>query len=97
MFGKIFRLLFRLVVYVLIFMGLSWALLGLTPTETYTRSRDNLGRILGRVGLYAGKIGQTGVAMKEAGRSQLQQASDRFHGKDPYEKLNNQLSADIKQ
>ena len=96
MFGKFLRLSFRFTVYVLIFVGLAWALLGLTPTETYTRSRDNLGRIFGRVGSYAGKLGQTGIAMKEAGRSQLQQASDRFHGKDPYENLNNQLSADIK-
>lgn len=96
MFTKIFRLFFRLTVYVLIFVGLSWALLGLTPTETYVRSRDNLGRIFGRVESYAGKVGATGIAMKEAGSSQLQQASDRFHGKDPYEKINNQLSADIK-
>ena len=96
MFTKIFRLFFRLTVYVLIFVGLSWALLGLTPTETYVRSRDNLGRIFGRVGSYAGKVGETGIAMKEAGSSQLQQASDRFHGKDPYEKINNQLSVDIK-
>ncbi len=97
MFGKIFRLLFRLVIYVLIFVGLSWMLLGLTPMETYTRSRDNLGRLIGEIDTYSHKIGKTGKAMKREGNSQLRQASERFHGKDPYEKLNNQLSADVKQ
>lgn len=96
MFGKIFRLLLHLVMYVLIFVGLVWLLLDINPKETYVRSRDNLGRIMGKASSFFGKVGQTGVAMKEVGSSQLQQASDRFHGKDPYEKINSQLSADIK-
>ena len=96
MFGKFFRLFFHLAVYVLIFVGLVWALLGITPKETYVRSRDNLGRIFGRLETFAGKVGETGISMKEAGKSQLQQASDRFHGKDPYEKINDQLTADVK-
>ena len=96
MFGKIFRLLFHTAIYILIFFGLVWVLLGITPTETYLRSRDNLGRLLGEASTYAGKVGKTGNDMKEAGNSQLQQASDRFHGKDPYQDFDKKLMSDIK-
>ena len=96
MFGKFFRLLFHTIICILIFLGLVWVLLDITPTETYLRSRDNLGRLFDRANDYAGKIGKTGNDMKNAGGSQLQQASDRFHGKDPYEKLDKKLSSDIK-
>lgn len=96
MFGKILRLFFYLTLQVLFFIGLVWLLLGIDPMETYIRSRDNLGRLISEIDTYTHKIGKTGKAMKQEGNSQLQQASDRFHGKDPYEKINSQLSADIK-
>ena len=96
MFGKIFRLLFHTAICILVFLGLVWVLLGITPTETYLRSRDTLGRLFSQANIYAGKVSKTGNDMKKAGDSQLQQASDRFHGKDPYEKLNRKLSSDVK-
>ena len=96
MFGKFLRLFFYLTLQVLLFVGLVWLLLGIDPMETYIRSRDNLGRLISEIDTYTHKIGKTGESMKQEGNSQLRQASDRFHGKDPYEKLSNQLSSDIK-
>ena len=93
---KLFRVLFHVVFYVLIFVGLVWALLGISPSETYVRSRDSLSRFLTQTNVFTGKVFQTGENMKNVADFQLQQASDRFHGKDPYEKINRQLSEDMK-
>ena len=93
---KLFRVLFHVVFYVLIFVGLVWALLGMEPSETYMRTRDNLSLKWSKIRNYAGNVSSTGKSMKNVADYHLQQASDRFHGKDPYEKINRQLSEDMK-
>ena len=96
MIGKIFQFFFRLVIYVLIFIGLAWALLGITPSETYVRSRNSFSLFWAHVSDFKGKMIQTGGDMKDVVDSQIQQSSDRLQGKDPYERINRQLSEDIK-
>jgi hypothetical protein len=81
---------------VLIFVGLVWALLGMEPSETYMRTRDNLGHKWAKIKAFSGDVFSTGESMKNVADYHLQQASDRLNGIDPYEKVNQKFSEDIK-
>lgn len=80
----------HLIVYIVIFFALVWILLGLTPSQTYHQ-------IVNRA------ISATNVATKTAGdmgrvaNHHLNEASDRIHGKDPYQDYNNALDARVRQ
>lgn len=82
MLAALFKGFCRFLMYALIFTGLVWVLLGITPYETYTRSRTNIGRILGGMKGFSGKMQTTAGDMKDAADDQLKQAEARFHGRD---------------
>ena len=90
MIGNLLRHLFHLVVYILIFFGLVWLLLDISPRETYQRSKENLSNLSSRFGSFSNR---TLSGMKESAETQAKHASDRFHGKDPYEKLAERMDA----
>ena len=90
---QLFKYVFHLGFYAVVFLGLVWILLGFSPAETVERSREHLGALFGRAGHFAGNMGQTLGEMGDVADRQLQSASDRLHGKDPYAKLAEQLNA----
>jgi len=92
MIGNLLRHLFHLVVYILIFFGLVWLLLDISPRETYRRSKINLSNLSARFGSFSSR---TISGMKESAQTQAQHASDRFHGKDPYERLAERMDATV--
>jgi len=90
-FSGLMHLFFRIVIFVL----LVWIFLGITPVETYKTATDRVASGWHAVLSYFGYVQETASDMKDAANSQLQQASDRFHGKDPYERLVHKLDADV--
>jgi len=84
MIGNILKHLFHLVVYVIIFFGLVWLLLDISPRETYQMSKENLSNLSSRFGSFSSR---TLSGMKESAGTQTKRTSDRFHGKDPYKGL----------
>ena len=92
---QLFKYIFHLCFYVVIFLGLVWLLMGISPVETYERSCAHLKVVFGRAGNFAGNMGKTMGEMGQAADNQLQSASDRLHGKDPYAKLAEQLDASV--
>lgn len=96
MFSRLFRILFHTLFYVAIFLGLVWLLLGIPPKEAFVRSRDNVGRLFGRAGTFAGDFTKTAGDMKDVADYHLQEANDRLHGVDPYAKLAKKLDESIK-
>ena len=92
---QLFKFLLHLAYYVVIFLVLVWLLLGISPNETIKQSREHLGTLFGRAGHFAGNMGQTMGEMKKEADNQLQSASDRFHGRDPYAKLAEKLDASV--
>jgi len=86
MIGSLIKHLIHLAIYVIVFFGAVWLFLGMPPQETYTRSSEHLGKLFGRASKFSRDFGNTAIEMKHEADSQLQQASDRFHGKDPYER-----------
>jgi hypothetical protein len=96
MFSRLFRILFHTAVYIAIFLGLVWLLLGIPPQEALTRSRDNLRRLFGQADHFAGDFKKTAGDMKEVADYHLQEANDRLHGIDPYTKLAKKLDESMK-
>ncbi|MBQ7412789.1 MAG: hypothetical protein IJV07_00740 [Alphaproteobacteria bacterium] len=85
MISRFLKLIFHTLFYVVLFFGLVWALMGIPPQDAWQRMSDHLSRLSGQGGTFVHNMANTASDMKEAADSQLQQASDRFHGKDPYE------------
>jgi len=92
MIGNLLRHLFHLAIYIIIFFGLVWLLLDISPRETYQRSKENLTNLSSRFGSFSNR---TLSGMKESAKTQAQHASDRFHGKDPYERLAERMDANV--
>ena len=85
--GNFFKHLFHLVLYIVVFFGLVWGLLGISPDETYIRERENLSAWSDKISSFVGDMGDTASEMKKAGKSQTQEASDRIAGKDSHEEI----------
>ena len=83
---KLFHFVFHGAIYVLLFLGLVWLLLGISPKEAYVRAGDNLDRLMGRVGNFSSNMGETVHDMRGVAGQHLQEAADRINGTDPYEK-----------
>lgn len=95
MISRFFQQLFHLFLYVLVFVGLAWFLLGISPQETWIRSKTNVLALMGKTQRFSANMRQTAGDMKEAADAQLQSASDRLKGIDPYEKVAARFDADI--
>ena len=87
MIGSIIKFFIRLLFYVVVFFGAVWLFLGMPPQETYGRACDNINKMLGRASNLSQSTQTTVSQMKQEYGTQYQHASDRFHGKDPYERL----------
>ena len=83
--GNFFKHIFHLILYVVVFFGVVWVLLGMPPDETYIRAKENLGQLGDKISSFTGKVGNTASNMKKAGKGQLQTASERIAGKDAQE------------
>ena len=92
MIGNLLRHLFHSIVYILIFFGLVWLLLDISPRETYQRSKENLSNLSSRFSSFSNR---TLSGMKESAETQAKHTSDRFHGKDPYERLAERMDASV--
>ena len=90
MIGNIFRHFVHVVVYIVIFFGLVWLLLDIPPEETYQTSIKNLSNLSSRFGSFSNR---TFSGMRESAQTQKQRASERFQGKDPYERAAQKLDA----
>ena len=91
MFSKLMRLVIRTAVYVVIFLGLAWLLLGIPPIDAYNRATYNVKKLFGATSNMASNVSNTAGDMRDAANTQLQRASDRLHGIDPYEKVAEQI------
>ena len=92
MIGALIKFIMRMGFYAILFFGSVWLFLGIPPNETYARARVQINRMLGRAQNFSQGT-QTQVSqMGQEYNTQYQHASDRFHGKDPYERFNNRLS-----
>lgn len=84
--------MFYFIVYTSFFLVLVWLLLGISPNESYEKFK-------GQLSFYSSHltfISKTAGKISNAASNQLQNASDRFHGKDPYEIINQQLNDSLK-
>ena len=95
MISRFLKLIFHTLFYVALFFGLVWTLMGIPPREAYQRMSDHLSHLSGQSGTFINNVANTASDMKEVADSQLQQASDRFHGKDPYEGYAKRLEKDM--
>jgi len=95
MIGRIIKFFIRMSFYVILFFGAVWLFLGMPPQETYARAYDNINKMLGRATNLSQSTKTTVSQMREEYGIQYQHASDRFHGKDPYERLAGQLDKTI--
>lgn len=85
-------LAYRGAIAYVIFMLVAWVLLGMHPKENWAITTD---RISGGWNKIMGFADDTKVAAKglhQLGEKHLNEAKDRYHGIDPYENYNNQLS-----
>lgn len=92
----LFRLCLRIFIYAIIFMLFVWVLLGIKPMETWQRSIHNIVQIGDRLSRGIGVTVQTVDSMKNVAESQLQKASDRIDGKDPYEDFSKRLDEQVR-
>ena len=92
MFKSFFSFIFHFIVYTFAFLVAVWALLGIAPDEAYEKFRNQLSFYNRQIRSVSG----TADKISDAASNQLQNASDRFYGKDPYEKINQQLSNSLK-
>lgn len=95
MMRQIFKYTLQTTIYVLAFLGLVWILLGIPPMEAYQRTRMNVGKIGRSIGGFAGNMKAAITGMKGAADNQLQSASDRLHGRDPYAKMAEKFDATV--
>ena len=95
MIGAIVKYLIRMSFYVILFFGSVWLFLGIPPNETYARAYQHINKMLGRATKLTQDTETTVSYMKQEADTQLQHASDRFHGKDPYERLAGRLDESV--
>lgn len=86
------KLVIRLAIIYVIFLALAWALLGVPPMEGWTVTKSRIASVGNFVSGASSDISETAGDMARVGGSHLQNAKDRFHGKDPYEDFNKSLS-----
>ena len=92
MISGLIKFIMRLGFYAILFFGAVWFFLGMPPNETYARARVQMNKMFGRAQTLSQGT-QTQVSqMGQEYNTQIQHASDRFHGKDPYERFNNRLN-----
>lgn len=95
-FGRILKglikLVIRLAIIYVVFLALAWALLGVPPMEGWEVTKSRIASVGNFVTGASSDISSTAGDMKRVGSRHLQDAKDRFHGKDPYEDFNNSLS-----
>lgn len=95
MFAKIIKFLFHFIVYAVFFLGLAYLLLGISPQESIARMKTQFHRFTNTSSRISSAVSKTAGDMKDAADSQLQQASDRLHGHDPYERIAQRYDADV--
>ncbi len=94
--GKILKglikLIIRLAIIYIIFLALAWALLGVPPMEGWTITKSRISSSVNFITGATSDISDTAGDMARVGGRHLQDATDRFHGKDPYEDFNKSLN-----
>ena len=95
MIGSFIKFLIRMSFYVIVFFGAVWLFLGLPPNETYARARDNINRMMGRASNLSQSTRTMVSQMGDSAETQMQHASDRLHGKDPYERFAGRLDQTV--
>lgn len=98
---KMIRFMFNLawrgaIVYV-IFMLMVWILMGIHPRETWGKTYSRVAGVGHWITGFTSDVADAGAGLHKMGERHLNEAKDRFHGIDPYEKYNNQLSQDMQQ
>ncbi len=89
------RFVIKVILYTIVFIGLVWALLGIKPQETVSRSKNSLAAWKQAIASVFDDTVKTAVDMKNVAGSELHKASDRIDGKDPYTDVAAQLDAQI--
>ena len=93
---NILKMLWKLAVYIvviyLVFMVLAWALLGSYPRETWGITKLRLNNAWYTVTGASHEVSKTARDMSNVAQKHLNEANDRYHGKDPYEDYNKSLS-----
>ncbi len=85
LFTLCFRILVRLTFYALVFILLSYFLLGLKPNQTVQTSVRNITNLVYGTKSFTRSISETAGNMGNVARHHLNEASERIDGKDPYE------------
>lgn len=96
MIARFIKFLMRMGFYVILFFGSVWLFLGIPPNATYARAYAHINKMLGRANTLSKDTQTTLSYMKQETDTQMRHASDRFHGKDPYEKFSNRLNEVVK-
>ncbi len=94
-FGKIFKTLVRLAIYVVIYVLLTWLFLGLTPRQTYNRFMQQMNAYFSGAATFTSDFADTTSKFSRVAGQQLNEASDRIQGVDPYERQNSEINRNI--
>ncbi len=86
------KLIIRLAIVYAVFLALAWALLGVPPMEGWTVTKSRISSATSFMTGASSDVSKTAGDMKRVGSRHLQDAKDRFNGKDPYEEFNKSLS-----
>ncbi len=88
---------FKIAVFFIIFMLCAWALLGMTPSETWTTTVSRISSLTGGIVNFGHDTMDTAGRMKGVAQYHLNQAAERIDGKDPYEDYNKALDQKVQQ
>ncbi|MBR5130389.1 MAG: hypothetical protein IKV03_04110 [Alphaproteobacteria bacterium] len=89
------RLTWRLAIVYVVFLILAWMLLGIHPREGARTTYSRIASIGHWITGFAGDVKDAGSGIAKMGARHLKDAQDRYHGIDPYEKVNEQLNQDM--
>ena len=90
------RVAWRLSIVYVVFLILAWILLGMNPREGARITYNRIASIGHWITGFAGDVKDAGTGIAKMGKRHLQEAQDRYHGIDPYEKVNEQLNQEIR-
>lgn len=90
------RVTWRLSIVYVVFLILAWMLLGIHPREGARTTYNRIASVGHWITGFAGDVKDAGTGMAKMGKRHLQEAQDRYHGIDPYEKVNEQLNQQMR-
>ena len=90
------RATWRLSIVYVVFLLLAWILLGIHPREGASTTYNRIASIGHWITGFTGDVKDAGASMAKMGKRHLKDAQDRYHGIDPYEKVNDQLNQQIR-